>query len=158
MLYNIVYTKTAVIYPHSTVITKISLLYNTEWWYDHGMVVNYRGKSFITLGPGGKSWLISTILICHSWMIIEWDFLKQSYPFNLSYHPTLSCHVPLALLSNGSLAHACRQMHVQAWVMHAPTEIGLECTCFVVLVNFFPHLNMQNTCWLWAPTTLRTHH
>jgi hypothetical protein len=25
---------------------------------------------------------------------------------------------------------------------------------FVVFVNFFPHLNMQKTCWLWAPTTL----
>jgi len=23
---------------------------------------------------------------------------------------------------------------------------------------FPPHLNMQKTCWLWAPTTLKTHH
>jgi hypothetical protein len=28
------------------------LLYNTEWWYDHGMAVNYLGKTFLTLGPG----------------------------------------------------------------------------------------------------------
>ncbi len=26
--------------------------------------------------------------------------------------------------------------------------------CFCL---FFPHLNMQKTCWLWAPTTLKTH-
>ncbi len=37
-------------------------------------------------------------------------------------------------------------------------EIGLEHTPFVVSVNFFPHLNMQKSCWLWAPTTLKTHY
>ncbi len=26
--------------------------------------------------------------------------------------------------------------------------------CFCL---FFPHLNMQKTCWIWAPTTLKTH-
>ncbi len=36
-------------------------------------------------------------------------------------------------------------------------EIGLERAPFVVFVYFFPHLNMQKTCWLWAPTTLKTH-
>ncbi len=46
VLYNIGYTKTAVIYCHSTVITKVILLYNTEWQYDHGMVVNYCSKNF----------------------------------------------------------------------------------------------------------------
>ncbi len=55
MLYNIGYTNTVVFYCHSTVITKVMLLYNTEWQYDHGMVVHYRSKSFITLGPGGIS-------------------------------------------------------------------------------------------------------
>ncbi len=40
-----------VIYLHSTVYTKVMLLYNTEWWYDHGMVVNYHGKKFYNIGP-----------------------------------------------------------------------------------------------------------
>ncbi len=40
-----------VISGHSTVITKIMLLYNTEWQYDHGMAVNYRGKKFYIIGP-----------------------------------------------------------------------------------------------------------
>ncbi len=44
-----------VIYRHSTVITKVMLLYNTEWQYDHGMAVHYRRKKFITLGPE-KAW------------------------------------------------------------------------------------------------------
>jgi hypothetical protein len=37
-------------------------------------------------------------------------------------------------------------------------DIGLEQGPFVVFVNFFPHLNILKTCWLWAPTTLKTHH
>ncbi len=52
VLYNIGYMNTMVIYSHSTVITKIMLLYNTEWQYDHGMAVNYRGKKFYKIGPG----------------------------------------------------------------------------------------------------------
>ncbi len=52
MLYDIGYTNTTVIYHHCTVITKVMLLYSTESWHDHEMVVNYCGKSFITLGPG----------------------------------------------------------------------------------------------------------
>ncbi len=52
MLYNIGYTNTVIIYCHSTAITKVMLLYNTEWQYVHGMAVNYCGKKFITLGPG----------------------------------------------------------------------------------------------------------
>jgi hypothetical protein len=40
-----------VIYHHSTVITKVMLLYNTEWRYDHGMAVNYRSKKFYNIGP-----------------------------------------------------------------------------------------------------------
>jgi hypothetical protein len=35
-------------------------------------------------------------------------------------------------------------------------EIGLEqAHCFG---SFFPHLNVQKTCLLWAPTTPKTHH
>ncbi len=49
MLYNIGYTNDAVIYCHSTVITKVMMFYNTEWWYDHGMVVNYPGKKFYNI-------------------------------------------------------------------------------------------------------------
>ncbi len=51
MLYRIGYTNTAVIYHHSTVITKVMLLYNTEWQYDHEMAVNCRGKKFYNIGP-----------------------------------------------------------------------------------------------------------
>jgi hypothetical protein len=51
MLYNIGYTNTTVICHHSTVITNVMLLYNTEWLYDHEMVVNYRGKKFYNIGP-----------------------------------------------------------------------------------------------------------
>ncbi len=40
-----------VIYCHSTVITKVMWLYNTECWYDHGMALNYRGKMFYNIGP-----------------------------------------------------------------------------------------------------------
>ncbi len=50
MLYNIGYTNTAVIYCYSTVITKVILLYNAEWCYDHGMAEFTDVKSFITLG------------------------------------------------------------------------------------------------------------
>jgi len=32
------------------------LLYNTEWWYDHGITENYSGNSFITLGLGKLKW------------------------------------------------------------------------------------------------------
>ncbi len=39
-----------VIYCHSTVISKVMLLYNKEWWYDHGMAVNYHGKKFYNIG------------------------------------------------------------------------------------------------------------
>ncbi len=47
-----------VIYRHSTVITKVMLLYNTEWWYDHGRVVIYHGKRFCNIGP----WFHSTMV------------------------------------------------------------------------------------------------
>ncbi len=40
-----------VIYCHYTVITKVILLYNTEWLYDHGMAVNYCSKKFCNIGP-----------------------------------------------------------------------------------------------------------
>jgi hypothetical protein len=39
-----------VIYRHSTVITKVMLLYNTEWQYDNGMAVYYCGKKFNNIG------------------------------------------------------------------------------------------------------------
>ncbi len=51
MLHNIGYTYTAAIYCHSTVITKVMLLYNREWQYDHAMAVNYCGKKIYTIGP-----------------------------------------------------------------------------------------------------------
>ncbi len=45
-----------VIYWHSTVITKVMLPYNTEWLYDHGMVVNYRGKKFYNIDTQSQSY------------------------------------------------------------------------------------------------------
>jgi len=51
MLYNIGYTNSTVIYSHSTVITKVMLLHNTEWRYDNEMAVNYHGKKFFNIEP-----------------------------------------------------------------------------------------------------------
>ncbi len=51
MFYNIGYTNTVVIYCHSTLITKVLLLYNTEWQNDLRMVVNYRGKKLYNIVP-----------------------------------------------------------------------------------------------------------
>jgi hypothetical protein len=50
-----------VIYCNSTVVTKVMLLYNTESWYGHGMVVNYRGKRFYNIGPrvDSRCWCVS---------------------------------------------------------------------------------------------------
>ncbi len=62
MLCNIDYTNTMVIYCHATVITKIMLLYNTEWQYDHGMTLNYAEKSFITLGPDTECYNVASRL------------------------------------------------------------------------------------------------
>ncbi len=50
MLHNLGNTNTAVIYHNSTVITKVMLLYNTEWQHDNGTAVNYRGKKFYNIG------------------------------------------------------------------------------------------------------------
>jgi len=61
VLYNIGYTNTAVIYSHSTVITKVMLLYNTELRYDHGMVVNYHGKKFYNIGPRAQALFLSSM-------------------------------------------------------------------------------------------------
>jgi hypothetical protein len=48
-----------IIYCHSTVITKVMLLYNTERWYDHVMAVNYCGKKFHNIGP----WLYASDVV-----------------------------------------------------------------------------------------------
>jgi len=48
---NVIKLFTAVIYCHSMVFTLIIMFYNTEWWYDHGMAVNYRCKKFYNIGP-----------------------------------------------------------------------------------------------------------
>jgi hypothetical protein len=40
-----------VIYCHSMVITTVIWLYNTEWWYYHGMAVKYLGKKFYNISP-----------------------------------------------------------------------------------------------------------
>jgi hypothetical protein len=67
MLYNIGYTNTMLIYCHSTVITKIMLLYNTEWQYDHGMAVNYRGKKFYNIWP--MCWMIDNAFFATFFML-----------------------------------------------------------------------------------------
>ncbi len=46
---------TMVFYHHSTVITKVMQLYDTEWQYFHGMAVNYSNKKFYNTGPGSLS-------------------------------------------------------------------------------------------------------
>ncbi len=51
MLYIIGYTNSTVIYCCSTVITKVMLLYNREWQFDHEMAVNYCCKKFNNIGP-----------------------------------------------------------------------------------------------------------
>ncbi len=33
-------------------------------------------------------------LAIHEQLVVEWDFLKQSYPAHLCYHPILSCPIP----------------------------------------------------------------
>jgi len=50
---NVVKLFIRVIYCHSIVFTAILMLYNTEWQYNHGMAVNYRGKKFYNIGPWG---------------------------------------------------------------------------------------------------------
>jgi hypothetical protein len=51
-----------VINHHFTVITKVMLLYNTEWWYDHGLVVNYCGKKFYNIEPLDEKFFITSTL------------------------------------------------------------------------------------------------
>jgi hypothetical protein len=64
MLYNIGYTNTNVIYCHSTLITEVMLLYNTEGQYDHGMAVNYCSKKFYNTRPRGQCYK-NTAVIYH---------------------------------------------------------------------------------------------
>jgi hypothetical protein len=51
------------------VFTAMLMFYNTEWRYDHGIAINYRGKKFITLGPGDKIMNIFLILGSHKNLI-----------------------------------------------------------------------------------------
>ncbi len=71
-----------VIYSHSTVITKVMLLYNTEWQYDHGMAVNYRSKKFYNIGPRSKCH--KTLIYSHSTVTPSFCAIKQYYDSN--YH------------------------------------------------------------------------
>ncbi len=89
MLYNIGSTNTMVIYRHSTVTTKVLLLYNTEWQYDHEMAV----KSFITLGTGWDHlfWLrpyclVKLGLFVSGWnrfFLVETGFSSRNWFFRL---------------------------------------------------------------------------
>ncbi len=61
---------TVAIYCHSMVITKVIQLYNTEWWYCRGMMVNYHGKKLYNIAPPREyfsifSWFLSPRR--HSW-------------------------------------------------------------------------------------------
>jgi hypothetical protein len=47
---NVIKLFIRVIYCHSMVFTAILMFYNTELQYNHGMVVNYRGKMFYNIG------------------------------------------------------------------------------------------------------------
>jgi hypothetical protein len=42
------------IYYHSTVITEITLLYNTEWQCDYGLAVNYCSKKLYNILTWGQ--------------------------------------------------------------------------------------------------------
>ncbi len=48
---NVIKLFIRVIYCHSMVFTAIVMFYNTEWWYNHGMAVNYCGQKFYNIGP-----------------------------------------------------------------------------------------------------------
>ncbi len=77
--------------------------YQGDWFLGHSCPVllkwpRMKGKY--------SSWLLGTespLLVCHSWTVTEWNFLKQSHPINLSSVPSHPVH----LLSNSNLAHAC---------------------------------------------------
>jgi len=64
-----------VIYCHSMVITKVIYLYNTEWWYYHGMAVNYHGNKFYNIGPWSQCYKIS--IYCHSTVAPSFCVIKQ---------------------------------------------------------------------------------
>ncbi len=54
-----------VIYFCSTVITKVMLLYNTEWWFYYGMIVKYRGKKLYNIGARDQCYKKFTTVIYH---------------------------------------------------------------------------------------------
>ncbi len=78
MLYNIGYTNTALLYRQSTKITKVMLLYNTEWQYDHGMVVNYCGKKFYNIGPRREIMAKEQSCFC----LISFGSMEMFHPVN----------------------------------------------------------------------------
>ncbi len=69
-----------VIYHHSTVITEVILLNNTEWEYDHEMAVNYCGKKFYNNGPWTQYY--KTIIYCQSTVKPSFCVKKQNYHGN----------------------------------------------------------------------------
>jgi hypothetical protein len=75
-----------VIYCHSIVITKIILLYNTEWRYDHGMAVNYCSKKFYDIG--------NRVKVCDcdkhpAFLLFQKSFQDIVSIFNIQSHPRL---------------------------------------------------------------------
>jgi hypothetical protein len=71
------------IYRHPTVITKAMLLYNTEWRYDHGMVVNYHGKKFYNIGPWANLIKLLFMAIIYKYT----QYAKGFVPGKLFYSP-----------------------------------------------------------------------
>jgi hypothetical protein len=94
MLFNIGYTNTAVIYSHSTVITKVMLLYNTEWQYAHGMAVNYRGKKFYNIGLLSQCYkTFLSVIYVFSYLAIEFAFGKYCQPILMFVGKARSLHL-----------------------------------------------------------------
>ncbi len=77
-----------VIYRHSTVITKIMLLYNTEWQYDHGMAVNHQGKKFYNIGPWFQTFQWLVLLLCGFVRLVR--FKSWAHPIEIFTHVTSS--------------------------------------------------------------------
>ncbi len=70
-----------VIYCHSMVISKVIKLYNSEWQYNHVMVVKYRGKKIYNIGPWSQCY--KTLIHRHFTVTSSFCVIKQYYHSNL---------------------------------------------------------------------------
>ncbi len=85
---------------NDTAMCNVLIIFDSLIWNDQEMIeiwprMKWKYHSFL-LGT------VSLVLICHSWMVIEWDFLKQSHPVNLGYCPAPS-HLVLFIYSQKAI-------------------------------------------------------